>query len=63
MLNYENYLNIIKEGNDGNFKSITSPLAVYNMYLEKNIINEDIIRYQIIEYDEKIIDNLFIISL
>ena len=25
-----------KEKNDKNFKSITAPMAVYNMYLEKN---------------------------
>ena len=32
----ENYLDITKEKNDKNFKSITAPMAVYNMYLEKN---------------------------
>ncbi len=32
----ENYLSIIKAKNDENFKSITSPMTVYNMYLEKN---------------------------
>ena len=32
----ENYLSIIKEKNDDNFKSITSPITVYNMYLDRN---------------------------
>ena len=32
----ENYLSITKVKNDDNFKSITSSMAVYNMYLEKN---------------------------
>ena len=32
----ENYLNIKKEKNDDNFKSITSPMTIYDMYLDKN---------------------------
>ena len=32
----ENYLNIHKDSNDGNFKSITSPIAIYNMHLDNN---------------------------
>ena len=32
----ENYLSIRREKNDDNFKSITSPMTIYNMYLDKN---------------------------